>query len=105
MLEALCERLLEKPDLYQDEMVVFLWDEFRALVTIYSIGRALASVGWSKKAARRIARGQNIELRDFYLHTISSFRSYYLVYVDESGCDKRAGFRRTGWSPLGVTPV
>lgn len=28
MLEALCERLLEKPDLYQDEMVVFLWDEF-----------------------------------------------------------------------------
>jgi transposase len=28
-----------------------------------------------------------------------------LVYVDESGCDKRAGFRRTGWSPRGVTPV
>jgi transposase len=24
--------------------------------------------------------------------------------VDESGCDKRAGFRRTGWSPLGVAP-
>jgi transposase len=27
------------------------------------------------------------------------------VYVDESGCDRRVGFRRTGWSPLGVTPV
>jgi transposase len=27
-----------------------------------------------------------------------------LVFVDKSGCDKRAGFRRTGWS-LGVTPV
>jgi transposase len=25
--------------------------------------------------------------------------------VDESGCDKRIGFRRTGWSPLGTTPV
>jgi transposase len=25
--------------------------------------------------------------------------------VDESGCDKRIGFRRTGWFPLGVTPV
>ena len=25
--------------------------------------------------------------------------------MDESGCDKRIGFRRTGWSPLGVTPV
>jgi hypothetical protein len=105
MLEALCERLLEKPDLYQDEMVVFLWDEFRILVTTYSISRALASVGWSKKAARQIAKEQNAELRDYYLHTISSFQSYHLVYVDESGCDKRAGFRRTGWSPLGVTPV
>jgi hypothetical protein len=25
--------------------------------------------------------------------------------VDESGCDKRSGFRRTGWAPLGVTPT
>jgi len=25
--------------------------------------------------------------------------------VDESGYDKRIRFRRTGWSPLGVTPV
>jgi hypothetical protein len=105
MIEALCERLLEKPDLYQDEMVVFLLDEFRVLVTTYSISRALASVGWSKKAARRIARERNAELRDYYLHTISSFQSYHLVYVCESGCDKRAGFRRTGWSLLGVTPV
>jgi hypothetical protein len=31
MLKALCERLLEKLDLYQDEMVVFLWHEFRIL--------------------------------------------------------------------------
>jgi transposase len=49
MLEALCEHLLEKPDLYQDEMVVFLWDEFRVLAKTYSIGRALASISWSKK--------------------------------------------------------
>lgn len=25
---------LEKPGLYLDEMVVFLWDEFQALVTV-----------------------------------------------------------------------
>lgn len=25
--------------------------------------------------------------------------------MDESGCDKRIGFRRTGWSPLGTAPV
>jgi hypothetical protein len=105
MLDALCEYLLEKPELYQDEMAVFLWDEFEVLVTTHSIGRALASISWTKKAARRVAKGRNADLRDFYLHNLSAFRLYHLVYVDESGCDKRIGFRRTGWSPLGVTPV
>jgi hypothetical protein len=40
MLEALLEHLLEKPDLYQDEMAVFLYDEFHVLVTIPTISRA-----------------------------------------------------------------
>jgi hypothetical protein len=53
-LSALCDRLIEKPDMYRDEMVVFLWDEFDTLVTTSSIGRALASAGWSKKVARRV---------------------------------------------------
>jgi DDE superfamily endonuclease len=35
----------------------------------------------------------------------SGFRSYHYVFADESGCDKRSGFRRMGWSPLGVTPM
>lgn len=43
-------------------------------------------------------------MRDEYFHFLSDFCSYHLVYVDESGCDKRVGFRRTGWSPLGVAP-
>lgn len=74
-------------------------------MTIQAISRALASVGWSKKAARQIPKERNADLRDFYLHNLSAFLSYHLVFVDESGCDKRAGFRRTCWSPLGVTPV
>jgi DDE superfamily endonuclease len=52
-----------------------------------------------------VAKERNPDLRDFYLYNLSSFSSYHLVYVDESGCNKRIGFRRTGWSPLGVTPV
>lgn len=86
-------------------MALFFWDEFGKRVTFQSISRALASVRWSKKAARQIAKERNADLRDFYLHNLSSFMSYHLVFVDESGCDKRAEFRRTGWSPLGVTPV
>ncbi|KAJ5733744.1 hypothetical protein N7493_002530 [Penicillium malachiteum] len=90
MLEALCDHLLEKPGLYLDEMALFL---------------ALISKKRSKKTSRQKARERNADLRDCYLHNLSEFRSYHLVYIDESGCDKRIGFRRTGWSPLGIAPV
>jgi transposase len=105
MLSALLEELIQKPELYQDEMAIFLYDKFEAVVTTSTISRALASAGWSKKAARRVVKERNADLRDFYLHNLSEFRLYYLVYIDESGCNNRIGFRRTGWSPLGVTPV
>lgn len=105
MLEALCDHLQEKPDLYLDEMAIFLWDEFGTQATTSSIRRALISKNWSKKVARQKAREQNQDLRDCYLHNLSDFRSYHLVYIDESGCDKRVGFRKTGWSPLGTAPI
>src|SRR6266536_4795520 len=66
---------------------------------------ARCSRSYVKKATRHVARERNADLRDFYLHSLSDFRSYHLVYVDESGCDQHIGFRRTGWSPIGVTPV
>lgn len=105
MLSALLEQFVEKPELYQDEMVIFLYNEFDVLVTTSSISRALASAGWSKNAARCVAKERNVDLQDFYHHNLSAFRLYHLVYNDESGCDNRIGLRRTSWSPLGVTPV
>ena len=50
MLEALREHLLEKPDRYLDELAIFLWDDFEAVVTASTISRALKSAGWLKKA-------------------------------------------------------
>ncbi|OQD86930.1 hypothetical protein PENSOL_c082G07324 [Penicillium solitum] len=105
MMEALCDHLLEKPDLYLHEMQIFFLDEFEASVPKSTISDALRRTGWSKKTARQKAKERNADLRDDYCHLVSEFCSYHLVYVDESGCDKRIGFRRTGWSPFGTTPV
>jgi hypothetical protein len=105
MLKVLREYLLEKPELYLEEMAVFLWDEFDVFVSPSSISRALRSIYWSKKTAHRVAKERNPDLRDLYLHNLSAFRSYHLVYVDESGCDKLIGFRKTSRSPFSFTPV
>jgi hypothetical protein len=34
MRKAFCQRLLEKPDRYLDELVVFLWDKFKRLTRL-----------------------------------------------------------------------
>lgn len=105
MIDALCGHLEEKPTLTLDEMVLFLWDEFEQMMSTSTISRALKAAKWSLKDTRRVALGRNADLRDHYLYNLSFFRSFQLVYVDESGCDQRVGFRRRGWSPLGLTPV
>lgn len=96
MLEALCDHLLEKPGLYLHEMEIFLLDEFDVLIPKSTISDALYRKGWSKKTARQKAKERNMDLCDKYCHLISEFCSYHLVFVDESGCDKRIWFRRTG---------
>lgn len=105
MLTALHDLLRENPHLYLDEMATFFQRSFDVTVSPRTIGRELKDKGWSKKVIRQISNKRNADLRDFYLHNLSQFRSYHLVYVDESGCDRRAGRRRTGWSPRGMTPV
>jgi hypothetical protein len=62
ILNALLEQLIQKPELYQDEMAVFLYNEFEAIVTTPTISRALALAGWSRKAARRVAKERNADL-------------------------------------------
>lgn len=104
IFDALKELLLERPDRHLDEFAAFL-QEFDVVVSISTISRALKTEGWSKKTIRRKAKEQNADLRDRYMHELTAFASYHLVYIDESGCDKRVGSRRTGWSPLGITPV
>lgn len=97
MFDGLCDHLAEKPGLYVEEMAIFLRDEFNILPSSSSIKRALSHAGWTKKKAQQKAKEQNPQIRDLYQHKLSDFRSYHLVFVDESVCDKRIGYRRTGW--------
>jgi transposase len=105
MGDAFQQFLLEVPGSSVEELVEFLRKNFGTPSTPSTISRYLKSIGWSKRKPRRVAKERNPDLRDAYLHKLSYFHSYHLVYVDESGCDKRIGFRRTAWAPIGVTPV
>lgn len=89
----------------RSEMVTFLHEKTGVEVSLSSISRTLKAMGWSRKMCRRIAQQRDNELRDAYLHKVSKLRAEQLVFIDESGCDKKAGHRRMGWAPRGKTPV
>jgi hypothetical protein len=97
MIEALCDRFLENPGLYVDEMTVFLWDEFRVQLTNSSLKRALASVGWSKKVARQEQRNRMRIFEIFICITCRTFsRITWFVWmsldvINELGLDGQAG--------------
>lgn len=99
VLAALLDCLLIKPDLYLDEMAEFVWEEFELSVSEDSVRRSLKSCDWSKKKTQRVACERDPDLRDACLRELSEYKSYQLVFVDESGCDTLAGVRRTGWAP------
>jgi transposase len=103
--EALLEYLRVWPDRYLDELAIYLADEFDTLVSVSTISRELKRAGWSKKKNRQQARQRDPALQDLYLYTVSPMSAGQVFFVDESGCDPRHGFKRRGWSPLGVTPL
>jgi hypothetical protein len=105
MRKSLCDRLIKRPYLYRCEMADFLYRRFRKRISERSIGRHLRSIDWTRKTIHRIVQQRDADLRDHYLHRISKYESPQLIFVDESGCDGRAGYRRLGWSPKGSSPV
>jgi hypothetical protein len=62
ILDALREKLLEKPGMYQDEMVVFLYDKSDVMFNVSAVCHGLKSIGWTKKASRQIAKERNADL-------------------------------------------
>ncbi|OBT95741.2 hypothetical protein VE01_06435 [Pseudogymnoascus verrucosus] len=97
MDKALCDLILEQPYLYRSEMADFLYRKFRKRISERPLGRFLRSIGCTRTMIHRIAQQRNADLRDYYLHKMSQYKSYQLAFVDEPGCDGRDGYRRWGW--------
>jgi hypothetical protein len=60
--------------------------------------RWLASIEARRQQVGRKLHGRSLPsgtqiCDEFHLHNLMQFQSYHLVFIDESGCDKRIGFR------------
>eukprot|EP00732_Lithocolla_globosa_P001500 Lithocolla_globosa_v1_NODE_762_length_3323_cov_18.216340.p3 type:complete len:178 gc:universal NODE_762_length_3323_cov_18.216340:1107-574(-) len=92
-------RILEsEPSLYLDE----LRDKFYLLTGCYvdvsTICRWLIKNDYTRKRIERIARAQDDYLRALYIADIINFTIDQLIFVDESGCDRRHCERSHGYA-------
>lgn len=92
------DTILEKPSsfLYEIQRLVTGTD-----VTEATICRVLKKNNFSRKKLRHIAIQQNASLRAQFLSDVSIYDPEMLVFIDETGTDRRNSIRRFGYSPVG----
>lgn len=93
--------VLEKRDIY-------LWEIQRELKFLYNLDVCISSIckllkksNFSRKKLQLIASQRDVELRMQYASDVSLYRQHNLIFVDETGCDRRDAIRKYGYGLRG----
>ena len=96
--------ILEQPQLYISEMRQHIHDVIGVEVSNATICRILRKHGFTRKKIRQVAQQRCTELRARFRAEMSFFSVDQLVWVDETGCDKKSAIRKAGYALRGITP-
>ena len=96
--------ILENPGLYLEEIQSKLFDIFGVEVSAPTICRTLKIMGCSRQKIQYIALQHCEERRARFMAEISIYDPGIFIWIDETGCDRRNGMRRYGYSVRGIPP-
>lgn len=99
--ESLLDYLRQKPWLYQQELVVFLKEEWDIYVHQSTISRVLKEARVSRKLGQRISYTQSDELRVAWQAFSTQVRAEQLVFIDESLFKLQTMWRAMAYAPIG----
>ena len=102
---SLIQSLLNKPDMYLEELRQELIQIFGTDVSLSTICRTLKRLGFSRKKLRQIALQRSEEQRLKFKEEISYLNADMLVWIDECGSNRRNEIRKYGYSLRGLTPT
>ena len=100
----LIELLSKQPSLYLHELRYKLSQSTGTLVDCSTICRSLKRLGFSRQQICHIASQQSDDERMEFLAEITAFEPKMLVWLDETGCNRRNGLRKYGYGLRGVPP-
>lgn len=94
--------IAETPGIYLHELRDELFQMFGVHVSASTICRTLRFMGCTRQAIRQIALQQSEVLRAQFMAMVSMYDPRMLIWLDESGCDRRHSMRKYAYSIRGM---
>lgn len=91
--------------LYLSEVCLMIKEATGICVSPPTVCRLLRRHGLSRKKIRQVALQRSIDRRGRFMADVLLFNVNQLVWVDETGCDRRDQIRKFGYSLKGQSPV
>ena len=101
---VLLRLILNNPGIYLRNLQANLRSRFGVTVDVSTICRTLKFMGCTQQVIERVALQRSDELRAKFMAEVSVYDPSMLLWVDESGCDRRNCMRKRGYSLRGMTP-
>ena len=92
----------ENPTIYLYEIKQELEKMFGVSVCVSTICKTIKLMGFTRKTIHHIALQQSEQLRAEFMAKISVYDPKMIVWLDESGCDRRNSARKYGYSLRGI---
>ena len=92
---TLLRLILENPGIYLEELQDRLLSTFGVLVSVSTICRTLKYMGCTRQAMHRVALQRSDALRARFMAEVSVYDPRMLVWLDETGCDRRHSTRKS----------
>lgn len=94
--------VLDNPTLYLGEICTAIKDVTGTVVVPSTVCKLLGRYGFSRKKIQHIALQRNLSQRASFIANISCYPKEMLVWVDETGCERRDLLRKYGYSFRGM---
>ena len=95
----------ENTGIYLSEIQAKLQLRFGVKVSAATICRTLKFMGCTRQVTQHIALQRSDECRARFMAEVSVYDESMLIWIDESGCDKRNSVRKRAYGISGITPT
>jgi len=101
---AIADALMSKPEIFLSELQNELFERTGTRASISTIFRTIRRLGFSRKKLRQVVLRRSDSLRAEFMEEMNYLTADMIVWLDETGSDRRSENRKFGYHLRGITP-